>query len=148
MQNKIFVLGEAWGEHEERERTPFVGYSGYELTKMLSEAGIERANCYLSNVFNLRPKGNDISTLCGPKSDAIQGFSPLVKGKYVSGKYAPELERLAEELVSVDPHIVVCLGNTASWALLNRTGISGRRSFHAPTAGRSARFSIDRSMSA
>ncbi len=55
MQNKIVVLGEAWGEQEEKERTPFVGSSGWLLTSMLQEAGIERSQCFLTNVLNLRP---------------------------------------------------------------------------------------------
>jgi uracil-DNA glycosylase len=127
MQNKIFILGEAFGEHEERERTCFVGYSGYELTKMLTEAGINRADCYLSNVFMLRPKGNDISTLCGSKPNGISGYPPLAKSKYVSASYVPELERLGEELVAVNANIIIALGNTAAWALLGRTGISAIR---------------------
>jgi uracil-DNA glycosylase family 4 len=52
----IAIVGEAWGEQEERARAPFVGASGYELTRMLDEAGIRRADCFLTNVFNLRPE--------------------------------------------------------------------------------------------
>ena len=40
---KIAVVGEAWGEHEERQQQPFVGPSGYELMKMLGEADIRRS---------------------------------------------------------------------------------------------------------
>ena len=39
----IACIGEAWGEAEDRERAPFVGPSGWELTKMLEEAGIARS---------------------------------------------------------------------------------------------------------
>lgn len=123
----ICIVGEAWGEHEERERTPFVGYSGHELTKMLSEAGIARADCHLTNVFNLRPKGNDITTLCGTKPNGISGYPPLAKSKYVSASYVPELERLATELCEVNPNVIIALGNTACWALLGRTGIGAIR---------------------
>lgn len=120
----IFILGESYGEHEEREQTPFVGPSGYELTRMLSEAGIHRANCFLSNVINARPKRNDIADFCGPRADAVRGYPYLIKGKYLRSEFQPELDRLARELLDVNPNIIIALGNTALWAMLGTTGIS------------------------
>lgn len=121
---KIALVGEAYGEHEEREQTAFVGAAGFELTRMLSEAGIERADCFLTNVFNIRPPGNKVEAFCGPKAEGIKGFPALVKSKYVSERYIPELERLGDELVRENPNIIVALGNTPTWALLGKTGIS------------------------
>lgn len=103
---------------------PFVGASGYELTRMLDEAGIRRADCYLTNVFNLRPDRNDIESICGPKADALPGMPPIKNGKYIPSKYASELSRLYNELSEVRPNVVLALGNTATWALLHNTGIS------------------------
>ena len=121
----IAIVGEAWGEQEERERTPFVGASGYELTKMLDEAGIRRADCFLTNVFNLRPPGgNDVANLCTDRSQGLTELGLLTPGKYLRGEYAGELERLKDELTAVAPNIVIALGNTAAWALLGSTGIS------------------------
>jgi uracil-DNA glycosylase len=120
----IAIVGEAYGEQEERERTAFVGASGYELTRMLSEAGIERSSCLLTNVFNLRPPGNKIEAFCGPKEAGIRGFPPLAKSKYVRREFIPELERLGDELVLFNPNIIFTMGNTPTWALLGRTGIS------------------------
>lgn len=125
--SKIAIVGEAWGEHEERQRSPFVGPSGYELTRMLDEAGIHRAECHLTNVFNLRPKpSNDIENLCAAKSDAGAGaqLPPLKAGKYIRPEYLPELTRLYSELSAVRPNVIVALGNTATWALLHNAGIS------------------------
>jgi|SRR5579872_1750551 len=124
---KIALIGEAWGEEEEKQRTPFVGYSGRELTNLLSEAGIHRADCFLTNVFNIRPPGNKIEFFCGPRSEAIPGYPSLIKGKFVRRDFIPELNRLADELVHTNPNIIICLGNTASWALLGRTSISKHR---------------------
>lgn len=124
---EIVIIGEAWGEREEMEQTPFVGPSGYELSRMLAEAGIHRADCFLTNVFNLRPKGNNIETLCGARADGIPGYPYLTKGKYVRTEFTPELHRLAEELDSVNPNLILALGNTALWALLGTTGISKLR---------------------
>ena len=120
----ICCLGEAWGEHEARERLPFVGPSGYELTRMLEEADIRRADCFLTNVFNLRPQGNKIEALCGDKRGSLKGYPPLLKGKYIRAEFEPELNRLAEELVDVDPNLIILMGNTAMWALLGRVAIS------------------------
>lgn len=123
----IFLLGEAWGEHEERERSHFVGPSGYELTRMLSEAGISRSNCFLSNVFHLRPRDNAIESLCGPRQDSIPGYPAIIRGKYLRKEFLPELERLQQEIMDVNPNIIIAMGNTALWSLLGVSGISNRR---------------------
>jgi len=116
--SRIALVGEAWGIEEERQRTPFVGTSGWELNRMLSEAGIKRADCFLTNVFNLRPRPtNDVSNLCGTKVEGIPGLRSLQSGRYVRREFAPELERLYTELRTVRPNIIVCLGNTAAWAM-------------------------------
>ena len=122
----IALVGEAWGEQEERQRTPFVGPAGWHLTQMLNEAGIHRADCYLTNVFNLRPKPtNDIENLCGPERRG--GFPPLRSigpNKYVREEFFPEVIRLHRELANLRPNIAVLLGNTACWAILGTTNIS------------------------
>lgn len=119
---KIAIIGEAWGEAEERDRVPFVGASGYELTRMLEEAGIFRGDCYLTNVFNLRPKPtNDIENLC--QKERSGGFPPLAKGKYLRPEFFGEVTRVVRELRELQPNIAILLGNTASWAFLGTTGI-------------------------
>lgn len=123
----IAIVGEAWGEEEAKQKTAFVGASGYELTRMLSEAGIHRADCFLTNVLNLRPPGNKIEALCGSKAEGIIGYPALIKAKYLKREFICELERLGAELADVNPNLVIALGNTASWALLGRTAISKLR---------------------
>src|SRR5215472_15602207 len=123
----IMLIGEAWGAEEEKQRAPFVGASGWELTRMLKEAGIVRADCYLTNVFNLRPAGNRIEELCGEKKEGIKGYPALAKGKYVGQEFIPELERLGDEILSQDPNVIICLGNTPMWALTGQVGISKLR---------------------
>lgn len=123
----VVILGEAWGAEEEKQRSPFVGASGYELTRMLSEAGIARADCFLTNVFNLRPSGNHIEALCGDKKSRIEGYPALKGSKYVRKDFEPELLRLGDELVAINPNIIIALGNTALWAVLGKTAISKLR---------------------
>lgn len=121
--SEILILGEAWGREEEKEGRPFVGASGWLLDSLLSETGISRAECYVTNVFNLRPHGNDVKELCGPKTSGIPGTPALIKGKYVDVKYAPELRRLYDEINRENPNVIIALGATAAWALLGTTGI-------------------------
>lgn len=124
---EIAIIGEAWGAEEERERAPFVGSSGYLLTKMLEEASIRRADCFLTNVLNLRPPNNKLEALCGPKPEGIKGFPAITKAKYLREEFAPELDRLGRELVEVNPNLIIALGNTALWALCGRTAITKAR---------------------
>lgn len=123
----IALIGEAWGEVEERERAAFVGPTGYELNRMLGEVGIRRTDCLVTNVFNLRPPGNRIEALCGPKHLGIPGYPAIGKFGYIGRQYTPQLERLADELEEANPNIIITLGNTAAWALLGKTMISKMR---------------------
>lgn len=120
----IVLLGEAYGEQEEREGRPFVGPTGWELNRMLSETGIRRSDCFLTNVFNLRPPGNKIEALCGPKAEGINGYPAIGKHGYIRKQFRGELERLADEIEEANPNIIIALGNTASWAMLGKTTIS------------------------
>jgi hypothetical protein len=54
----------------------------------------------------------------------MPGMPAIKNGKYIPRKYAGELSRLYNELSSVRPNVVLALGNTASWALMQNTGIS------------------------
>lgn len=118
--NGIMVVGEAYGRDEELVEQPFVGASGRLLTGLLSQAGIARSECYLTNVFNLRPQSNDVKTLCGPKAEGIPDYPALVKGKYVRREFQPELERLFLEVEREKPNLVIALGASAAWAFLAR----------------------------
>lgn len=124
----IMLVGEAWGAEEALQQRPFVGKSGWLIKQFLAQSGIRFEECYCTNVFNLQPQpSNDISNLCGPKSEGIFGMPALVKGKYADAKYTPELRRLYEEINAVNPNIIIALGATASWALLGTSGIKSIR---------------------
>lgn len=125
---KIAIVGEGWGEQEALLGKPFLGYGGQELTRMLTEAGIARKDCFLTNVLALRLK--DISEVCVKKAECGAGY-PLTHlgkvGQYLAPEYLPELERLRVELESVKPNLVIALGATACWALLSTNGIGKLR---------------------
>jgi len=128
MSVKIALVGEAWGEKEEEAGAPFVGTSGWILDQMLAQAGISRRECLVTNCFNLRPRpSNDIKNLCGPATTRILDKPALMPGKYIRREYAPELERLYDEIRRSDPNIIIALGATAAWALLHTSGIRSIR---------------------
>lgn len=156
MTKPIFLLGEAKGENEARYGAGFVGFSGLELLRMLGEAkiinlsGDDRRNIsyffqerdphylnkiwlahpevYRSNVFQIHPPGNDLAFFCGPKKEGIEGYDFLAaKGKYVRREFEPELMRLGDELLDINPNLVICLGNTGLWALTGATGVGKLR---------------------
>jgi len=125
---KIALVGEAWGEAEERERAPFVGAAGYQLNSLLKDAGIPRYECFLTNVFNLRPKPtNKIDNLCAKKADVRHNLPALRPGHYIRDEFLPELDRLYREIGALRPNLVVALGGTASWALLHDSRITKLR---------------------
>lgn len=126
--NKIMLIGEAYGEEEEKVNLPFIGSSGWMLKNLLSQVGIKYDECFTTNVFNLRPKpSNDIGNLCGPKSSAIPGTTALTKGKYARAEFAPELTRLYKEIEREQPNVIIALGATAAWATLGSSGIRAIR---------------------
>ena len=126
---KIAIVGEAFGEEEERVGKPFVGKSGQLLNSLLTDAGVRREDCLITNVFNLRPARNDLSTLCVSARDPFRlpGYAALVPGKYLHRQYEPEINRLLSELEAARPNITVLLGNTPCWALLGKTSVGKLR---------------------
>ena len=147
---KIMLVGEASGGEEERLGLPFVGSSGKELTTLLGEAGIDREECYLTNVFLDRPKGNKFHfEWCRGKKEVSDEYKEILpqlhkacptypwpntytwasvaQGKYVMPEHLPELQRLKEEILQVKPNLVVALGGTPLWALLGTGGITKLR---------------------
>lgn len=125
---KIFILGEAPGKDEEFLGVPFIGLSGQELRKMLAEAGLDLSSCSVSNVFLIRPKDNKIENFCVKKAEAQYDFPPpLSQGKYFRKDLLPNRERVHQEINASGANLVLALGNTACWALLDKTGISALR---------------------
>lgn len=123
---KIAIVGEAYGEEEEKYGKPFIGKIGDALNALLADAGISRADCFFTNVFKLRPAANNIESLCTDikSPEAVRAYPALSRGKYLRQEFLRELNRLYEELDQVNPNIVILLGDTASWAILGATGIS------------------------
>lgn len=152
MVKPVLLVGEAYGTHEAKIGKGFVGASGIELLKMLHEAQVisltrddwsyfsrfwqrgdpNMIDCVWemhpeikrTNVFQRHPPGNRLEYFCGGKAEGILGYPPLLPSKYVRREFIPELERLGDEIMALDPNLIVCLGNTPLWALCGKTGIT------------------------
>jgi uracil-DNA glycosylase family 4 len=113
---RIMIVGEAPGVEEERQGRPFVGGSGTELTNMLHEAGIIRAECFLTNVCKYRPPGNEIERFF-LDSKCTQPGAEIQEG----------LHDLRREIELVQPNVIIACGNVPLWALRGHRGITDWR---------------------
>lgn len=124
---EIMIVGEAWGEKEAEAGEPFVGPSGGVLKSMLRHAGVSYDDCYVTNVFNLRPAGNKLESLSAPKSEAIPGLPQLGQKLWISARYKPEIDRLLAEIETIRPNVILALGATPLWAICHVLGIKKYR---------------------
>jgi len=101
---RVMLVGEAPGDQEDKAGRPFVGPAGQLLSRALREAGIERAQAYVTNVvkhFKWVPKGK-VRLHQKPSAAEISACRPW----------------LDAELGAVQPDVLVLLGATAAQALL------------------------------
>jgi DNA polymerase len=104
---RVMFVGEVPGDQEDRAGKPFVGPAGMLLDKALEEAGIDRSKAYVTNAvkhFNWEPRGKR-RIHKKPNAAEIKACRPW----------------LDAEIARLKPRVVVCLGATASQALLGKT---------------------------
>ncbi|HEX6230543.1 MAG TPA: uracil-DNA glycosylase [Actinomycetota bacterium] len=112
----LMFIGEGPGYHEDRQGEPFVGAAGQLLNRMLAEIEMRREDVRITNVVLCRPPGNR-----DPYPDEIEACTPW----------------LTEQIGSVDPVVIVTLGNFATRFILNRqVSISRVRGQRFPWNGR------------
>lgn len=120
---KLMIVGEAWGEYEERARAPFVGPSGAELNRMLNEVGILRSQVYTTNLINARPPNNDIGQWIALKKKDITPKHVMLRDRYVLPQIIEGFDTLKKEIALVQPNLILALGNSAMWALTGKWGV-------------------------
>jgi uracil-DNA glycosylase len=95
---RIMLVGEAPGFNEDKQGRPFVGAAGKFLEELLGEAGLRRADVYITNVVKHRPPGNrdpspDELHACRPwLEQQIQIINPrliVTLGRYSMGTFFP-----------------------------------------------------------
>jgi uracil-DNA glycosylase len=103
---RIVMVGEQPGDQEDLQGRPFVGPAGKLLDRALEEAGIDRAEVYLTNAvkhFKFEPRG---------------------KRRIHKKPDRPEIEAckwwLEREIAVLKPELIVALGGTAGQALTGR----------------------------
>ncbi len=127
---RIIVVGEAYGEQEERAGEGFVGASGQELNRMLQEANIMRSEVYVTNLVNARPPGNNIGAwIAAKKKDITPAHVPL-HDKFVLPIIVEGYQSLLKEISLVKPNLIIALGNSPLWALTQKWGILRWRGSH------------------
>lgn len=120
---RIMVVGECWGENEERTGEPFIGPSGQELNRMLNEAGILRSECYVTNVVNARPANNDLDSWIAKKAADRTTNHYLFHGKWVRPIVQEGYASLRKEIEIVKPRLIIAMGGLALWAVTEEEGI-------------------------
>jgi uracil-DNA glycosylase len=102
----VMLVGEQPGHEEDLAGAPFVGPAGKLLDRALEEAGISRADAYVTNVvkhFKWEPRGKR-RIHAKPNAMEITACLPWLQA----------------ELDLVAPKVLVCLGATAAQALLGK----------------------------
>lgn len=102
---QLMIVGEAPGYYENLEGRPFVGPSGNLVNQFLREAGIDRSQCYVTNVVKYRPPDNNLGRLKELGITIESGISELYR-----------------EIQTVNPNCILALGNTALKYLTGRSG--------------------------
>jgi uracil-DNA glycosylase len=114
---RIAIVGESWGDDERRVQKPFVGSSGQELTRILAEAGINRAECFITNVVAEQPTANEMGHFFLSTTEVKEYLGEPTHGLYPKPNVFNGLVNLSHQLRQVQPDIVVACGNYALWAL-------------------------------
>ena len=102
----LMLVGEQPGDAEDLAGHPFVGPAGKLLNRALQDAGIDRADVYVTNVvkhFKWEPRGKR-RIHKKPSAREIAACRPW----------------LDTEIALVKPRAIVCLGATAAQSLLGR----------------------------
>ncbi len=103
----LMLVGEQPGDQEDLTGHPFVGPAGRLLDRALTEAGIDRAAVYVTNVvkhFKWEPRGKR-----------------RIHKKPAAREIAACRPWLDTEIALVRPRALICLGATAAQALLGKT---------------------------
>jgi DNA polymerase len=103
----IMFVGEQPGDSEDLAGVPFVGPAGRLLHRLITEAGIDEKEIYLTNVvkhFKWEPRGKR-----------------RIHKKPNAGEIAACRPWLDAEIALIKQRAIICLGATAAQALLGRT---------------------------
>ena len=95
----IMMIGEGPGADEDKQGNPFVGKAGQLMNKAFEGVGIVRDEIYITNIVKCRPPQNRI-----PEDDEAKAC----------------LNYLRNQVILVNPKIIVLLGSTALKNILGK----------------------------
>tara|TARA_Y100001937_G_scaffold89508_1_gene121090 strand:- start:1284 stop:1868 length:585 start_codon:yes stop_codon:yes gene_type:complete len=131
----FMIIGEAPGAEEVKQGKPFVGRSGKLLCEVLEQCGVNISDTYITNVFYERPPNNDVNYFFSSRMSAIRQdleineSIPTLRGKYVKVPYDEAIARLYEEIITVQPRMILTVGATPMWAVTGKDKITEGRGF-------------------
>ncbi len=104
---RVMFVGEGPGRNEDLQGEPFVGAAGHKLDALLGYAGLTRQEIYIANVIKCRPPSNR-----NPRPEEITACAPYLR----------------EQIRSVWPDAIVCLGNFATqFVMRTQAGVTSLR---------------------
>jgi uracil-DNA glycosylase family 4 len=110
LPTRIAFVGEAPSVEEVIAKEPFVGPSGRIFNALLRNAGLDRDDYMITNVFDEMADNNDVTDFMHDEVRVQESFA-----------------RLAEELAIAKPNVIVPLGATALWAFTGNKAIGNFR---------------------
>jgi uracil-DNA glycosylase family 4 len=123
---EIMFIGEGPGFHENEQGRPFVGASGKFLDELLAQAGVTRADVWITNVVKCRPPGNrdplpdEIETCTSNYLDhqiEIVGPSIIVTlGRFSMGKFfkGAKISQIHGQMQKVGDRFVIAMFHPAA----------------------------------
>lgn len=129
------IVGEVPSETEVERGEAFAGGSGFELNKMLHEAGLMRSDAYVTNVCKVRPPGGQLSAFMATKKKDVGPQHSLLRDRWCTREVHEGCSELLAEIEMVQPHIIIAMGNLALWALTGKWGVAKWRGSQLKTPG-------------
>lgn len=108
---RVVIVGEAPGANEDEMGEPFIGAAGKLLDTILQGVGIKREDVFITNAVKCRPVATDGGN-----------------GTPTAGQVGKCRSYLDDELNSLAPKVIICLGNIATRGVLGQTGVTKLRS--------------------
>ena len=106
-KSRLLFIGEGPGADEDAQGLPFVGRAGQLLTQILTAAGIDRKDVYITNIVKCRPPENRV-----PAPEEMLCCD----------------SHLQTQIMIMNPALIVLLGNTPlRWILKTTEGITKLR---------------------
>jgi len=123
---EIMFIGEGPGFHENEQGRPFVGAAGKFLDELLEQAGVTRADVWITNVVKCRPPGNrdplpEEVEIC--TSNYLQHQIKIVNpsiivtlGRFSMGLFfkGAKISQVHGQMRKVDDHFVIAMFHPAA----------------------------------